>query len=136
MRRVQPAAGRLSFLVVLVLAVGAGVLSWLLLAREHSRSASHATVPAHDAPPTVADSPRHRHVAKRAPLRRGSALPRNVYADDGANMLSGAARLARPLVYVPNSESASVDVIDPRTYKVVAHFPVGALPQPSYRRST
>jgi DNA-binding beta-propeller fold protein YncE len=44
-------------------------------------------------------------------------------------MLTGAARLARPLVYVPNSESASVDVIDPRTYRIVEHFAVGALPQ-------
>lgn len=32
-------------------------------------------------------------------------------------------------VYVPNSGSNSVDVIDPRTYRVVAHVPVGALPQ-------
>ena len=44
-------------------------------------------------------------------------------------MLTGAARLARPLVYVPNSESDTVDVIDPRTYRVVEHFAVGALPQ-------
>ena len=32
-------------------------------------------------------------------------------------------------VYVPNSESASVDVIDPRTFRVVAHFPVGQYPE-------
>ena len=37
-------------------------------------------------------------------------------------MLTGAARLARPLVYVPNSHSNTVDVIDPRTYKIVEHF--------------
>jgi YVTN family beta-propeller protein len=63
------------------------------------------------------------------------AVATNVYAFDGANMLTGAARHARPLVYVPNSESATVDVIDPRTYRIVAHFPVGLLPQhvvPSY----
>lgn len=53
----------------------------------------------------------------------------NVYARDGANMLTGAARDARPLVYVPNSESDTVDVIDPTTYRVVEHFPVGGLPQ-------
>jgi YVTN family beta-propeller protein len=59
----------------------------------------------------------------------------NVYAFDGANMLTGAARHARPLVYVPNSESATVDVIDPHTYQVIEHFAVGLLPQhvvPSY----
>ena len=52
-----------------------------------------------------------------------------VYAHDGANMLTGAARLARPLVYVPNSQSNTVDVIDPQTYRIVEHFQVGLLPQ-------
>jgi YVTN family beta-propeller protein len=63
----------------------------------------------------------------------------SVYAADGANRLTGAALLAKPLVYVPNSQSATVDVIDPRTYKVVEHFAVGLLPQhvvPSYDLST
>jgi YVTN family beta-propeller protein len=53
----------------------------------------------------------------------------NVYGYDGANLLTGAARFARTLVYVPNSESDTVDVIDPRTYRVVDHFAVGGLPQ-------
>ncbi|MBV8479099.1 MAG: hypothetical protein JOY72_02230 [Actinobacteria bacterium] len=59
----------------------------------------------------------------------------NVYAFDGANRLTGAARYARPLVYVPNSQGASVDEIDPSTFKIVRHFGVGLLPQhivPSY----
>jgi DNA-binding beta-propeller fold protein YncE len=63
----------------------------------------------------------------------------NVYAFDGAGRLRGAARFARPLVYVPNSQAATVDAIDPRTYKVVEHFSVGQLPQhvvPSYDLKT
>ncbi|HLX18811.1 MAG TPA: hypothetical protein VKR23_01555 [Gaiellaceae bacterium] len=59
----------------------------------------------------------------------------NVYAFDGANKLTGAARDARSLVYVPNSQAASVDEIDPHTFKIVRHFRVGLLPQhivPSY----
>ncbi len=59
----------------------------------------------------------------------------NVYAADGANQLTGAARTARELVYVPNSESGTLDVIDQRTFKVIGHYPVGELPQhvtPSY----
>src|SRR5262249_47068420 len=59
----------------------------------------------------------------------------NIYAADGAGRLTGAARLARQLVYVPNSQSASVDEIDPRTFRIVRHFAVAALPQhvvPSY----
>jgi YVTN family beta-propeller protein len=55
--------------------------------------------------------------------------PRGVYAYDAANMLTGAARSAKPLVYVPNSQSNTVDVIDPRTYRVVDHFAGGGLPQ-------
>lgn len=53
----------------------------------------------------------------------------NVYSHDGAGSLAPAARLARSLVYVPNSESNTVDVIDPNTMKIVEHFDVGALPQ-------
>jgi DNA-binding beta-propeller fold protein YncE len=44
-------------------------------------------------------------------------------------MLRPAAEAALPRVYVPNSDGNSVDVIDPRRFKVVDHFPVGALPQ-------
>lgn len=53
----------------------------------------------------------------------------NVYAADTAGALHGAARHARYLVYVPNSLSNTVDVIDQHTFKIVEHFAVGALPQ-------
>jgi DNA-binding beta-propeller fold protein YncE len=53
--------------------------------------------------------------------------PGNVYAADRA--LSPVVRRDRPLVYVPNSESATVTELDPRTYRVVREFRVGALPQ-------
>ena len=59
----------------------------------------------------------------------------DVYAADRAGRLSPVVRRFRSLIYVPNSDSATVDEIDPRTYKVVRHFAVGALPQhvvPSY----
>jgi YVTN family beta-propeller protein len=53
----------------------------------------------------------------------------NVYAADHVGNLSAAVRGAKPYVYVPNSDSNTVDVIDQRTFKVVRHFAVGALPQ-------
>lgn len=53
----------------------------------------------------------------------------DVYAADVPGNLTGPAKVALPRIYVPNSHSASVDVIDPSTYKVVGHFAVGALPQ-------
>jgi YVTN family beta-propeller protein len=52
-----------------------------------------------------------------------------VYAHDSANNLTGAARFAKPLIYVPNSQSDTVDVIDPKTYRVIRQFAVGGLPQ-------
>jgi DNA-binding beta-propeller fold protein YncE len=44
-------------------------------------------------------------------------------------MLSPAVRHDPGLVYVPNSRSNTVDVISQRTFRVVRHFAVGALPQ-------
>ena len=63
------------------------------------------------------------------------APPTNIYAATGKNALAPAAMRARPLVYVPNSRSATVTVIDPITYRVIRTFATGALPQhvvPSY----
>jgi len=55
--------------------------------------------------------------------------PSNVYAAERPGQLAPAARHARALVYVPNSDSATVDVISQRTGQIVEHFPVGQLPQ-------
>jgi YVTN family beta-propeller protein len=73
---------------------------------------------------------RPRATATAAPQRQTHALVAgNVYAADGAGRLTGAAKQALPRVYVPNSRSDTVDVIDPRTFRVVDHFAVGGLPQ-------
>jgi DNA-binding beta-propeller fold protein YncE len=66
------------------------------------------------------------HVDRRTAAVKST---RNVYAADRAGNLSAVARTARPLVYVPNSDSNTVDVVDQRTFKIVRHFGVGALPQ-------
>jgi DNA-binding beta-propeller fold protein YncE len=55
--------------------------------------------------------------------------PRNVYAADAPGSLSPAVAGDPALVYVPNSNSNSVDVISQRSFRVIAHFSVGALPQ-------
>lgn len=54
---------------------------------------------------------------------------RDLYAADRPNALSPVVRSFPPLVYVPNTESDTVSVIDPRTYKVVRTIPVGRQPQ-------
>ena len=55
--------------------------------------------------------------------------PADVYAADRPNALSPVVARFPSRVYVPNSESHTVDVIDPATYKIVDHFAVGRLPQ-------
>jgi DNA-binding beta-propeller fold protein YncE len=55
--------------------------------------------------------------------------PTNVYAAERPGRLAPAARRARPLVYVPNSGSGTVDVISQRSGRIVGRFRVGRLPQ-------
>ena len=65
--------------------------------------------------------------------------PSNVYAAAGVGMLSERVRDHRELVYVPNSRSDDVSVIDPATYRVIDTFPGGPEPQhvvPSYDLQT
>lgn len=64
------------------------------------------------------------------PGRIPAALsPVDIYAADRPNRLSRVVRGDPALVYVPNSKSDTVDVISQRTFRVIAHFPVGGLPQ-------
>jgi DNA-binding beta-propeller fold protein YncE len=55
--------------------------------------------------------------------------PNDIYSADRANQVVAADRRDRSLIYVPNSQSNTVDEISPRTYKIVRQFPVGRLPQ-------
>ncbi len=53
----------------------------------------------------------------------------NVYAHTTPGDLSPAVAGVPTRVYVPNSQSNTVDVIDPATFQVVDHFATGGLPQ-------
>ena len=69
----------------------------------------------------------------------GEPASHNIYEHTGAGDLSPAVAGVPTRVYVPNSESNTLDVIDPATFKVVNSFPVGAQPQhvaPSWDLST
>src|SRR5262249_16872193 len=63
-------------------------------------------------------------------------LARNdIYAANHAGNLSPTVADFPSRVYVPNAVSNTVDVIDPVSFKVIGHFPVGRQPQhitPSY----
>ncbi|MFC8225632.1 hypothetical protein [Streptomyces sp. NPDC057287] len=55
--------------------------------------------------------------------------PRDVYAADRAGKLAPAVKDFPSRVYVPNTNSNTVTVIDPATYKVIETVPVGNQPQ-------
>ena len=56
--------------------------------------------------------------------------PANLYAANAPGMLSSTVKNYPSRIYVPNSKSDTVDIIDPTTYKIVGHF---ALPKHSKR---
>ncbi len=63
----------------------------------------------------------------------------NIYASTAAGMLAPAVANVPSRVYVPNSLSNTVDVIDPNTFQIIDHYAVGNTPQhvvPSYDLST
>jgi hypothetical protein len=64
---------------------------------------------------------------------------KDIYSATRAGLLSPSVKDITPRIYVPNSVTDTVDVIDPVTYKIVNHFPVGHQPQhvtPSYDMKT
>jgi DNA-binding beta-propeller fold protein YncE len=68
--------------------------------------------------------------AARAAFRVPAPVdPRNVYAAAARDRLARIVRGERPRVYVPNSQSDTVDVIDQRSGRIVDHFATGGLPQ-------
>ncbi|MEU5938038.1 YncE family protein [Micromonospora sp. NPDC047548] len=86
------------------------------------------TGPSSAAPPSAAFEP-------RVPGMPAYPTAGNVYAAAGANQLAEQVRGDRPMVYVPNTKSNDVWMIDPATFEVVGKFPGGPEPQhvvPSY----
>ncbi len=93
------------------------------------------------APPTTAAAPTSAappHLENLLPGMPPPLSPTDVYAAN--RELSPTVSDHRPLVYVPNSESHSVTVIDPATFRVIDNFPAGGRePQhvvPSYDMQT
>ncbi len=79
-------------------------------------------------------APSARYVARDA---TGASIV-NVYAATGVDGLDSIAARAKPMVYVPNSKSATVTEIDPTTLTVVRTFGVDRLPQhvvPAYDKT-
>lgn len=80
--------------------------------------------------------PKSHYLVQKSP---GGKQVVGLYAATRAGELSAVARAARPLVYVPNSKSNTVTIIDPISRKVLRTFKTAKLPQhvvPSYDMST
>jgi DNA-binding beta-propeller fold protein YncE len=118
-----------TWLVALPLVLAGGAAAWLVLGDRGDPGRADTTASAASEHRQAIAPHRSRAAPARParPARRRAAV--DVYAADAPGDLTRPAARALPRVYVPNSESATVDVIDPRTYRVVGRFAVGALPQ-------
>ena len=115
------------------IAIAAAMCVCMLLAGCGGSSDRASSGPVEDAPP---DSKNGAHPEASMPPVLN---PHDVYAADRPGMLAPAVRNFPSRVYVPNSGSNTVSVIDPHTYRVIDEFAVGALPQhvtPSYDLKT
>ncbi|MFG3135604.1 hypothetical protein ACGFZA_05185 [Streptomyces sp. NPDC048211] len=112
----------------------AALLGGVLLAVLTGCGTAPADKGASDAPTEAAAPPaRPRHVTPPAPPGLPGMPPvldaGNVYAADAPGKLSPAVKDFPSRVYVPNTNSNTVSVIDPATYKVIETIPVGRQPQ-------
>jgi YVTN family beta-propeller protein len=121
------------------LAVAALSLTACNAAADRSERVSSTPSPsaASTAPAANAPTARVQGMTRRG-LLPGMPAPlsaHDVYAADRPGRLAAAVRPDPALVYVPNSESDTLDVIDQRTFRIIGHYQVGQLPQhvtPSY----
>jgi YVTN family beta-propeller protein len=128
------AAGRLVVLFKTVLLVAVAVTPFGLLTTDTAGHPFRLTgTPAEAAGPTFSwatqgdfgpDFGRSGTISNPLP----APAPLNVYTATMAGALSPAVAGFPERVYVPNSSSGTVDVIDPTTFKVVDHYGVGAIP--------
>ena len=80
-------------------------------------------------PVQAAASEQHRSIEDPLPGMPPVLDANDIYSADRANALDPAVQGFVSRVYVPNTISDTVDVIDPATYRVVDHFKVGRQPQ-------
>jgi YVTN family beta-propeller protein len=101
----------------------------LLLASCSAQSAGDTSASAPPAPSVSGVAPSSGPVSSTPSASATPAGPVNVYAGAAAGKLSETTKQARSLVYVPNSTADTVQVIDPKTFAVVATYPTGREPQ-------
>lgn len=139
-------AAVLPFALLTAACTGGTTSSRLTTAPSHVATATPSRSPT-TTPPTSAAATSRASVTVTTAHRRTNLLsgmppslsPSNVYAADRAGNISSTARNDRALVYVPDTKSNDVYVIDQRSMRVVDIFPGGHEPQhvvPSYDLKT
>ncbi|WP_188284998.1 hypothetical protein [Streptomyces sp. CBMA29] len=108
-----------------VLTAGCGTTT----AGGHAHATASARAAEAAAGATPRSAPRVPAAAQGLPGMPPLLDPKDVYAADRPNALSPVVRNFPSRVYVPNSDSNTVSVIDPKTYKVIKTIPVGEQPQ-------
>ena len=112
----------------------------LALAGACSSSTAPSAARPTQSPPSASSSAAPAAAAAPSPAASGApAASTDLYAADHPGLLSREAQQAKPLIYVPDDDDATVHVIDPATFKVLRVEKVGRLPQhvtPSYDLKT
>ena len=131
----------LAWSILLIMAVAAGMMGPARPAQANTRIASSTEVTLTStlsvaAALGTAARPAARYVVQPGDTLSGIAARlavrggwQAVYAANRPGHLSPVVSGFPERVYVPNSGGNSVDVIDPRTYRVIGHYPVGQYPQ-------
>jgi YVTN family beta-propeller protein len=102
-----------------------------------AKSAAKPSSPARTGSVSTTSAPRA--ASTLLPGMPAPLVANDVYAADRPNQLSDVVRSHRALVYVPNSNSGTVTVIDQQTMNIIDTFPAGNEPQhvvPSYDLKT
>ncbi|WP_432172513.1 YncE family protein [Streptomyces sp. Tue6028] len=94
-----------------------------------SDSTDHATEALGSKPAVQPPPPSKKPQVRVLPGMPPVLNPKDVYAADRPNKLSPVVKDFPSRVYVPNTNSNTVSVIDPKTYRVVKTIPVGTQPQ-------
>jgi YVTN family beta-propeller protein len=105
----------------------------------YAYSLSRGTPSAHQAKSFLASPPLAFALNDLLPGMLPVLDPHDIYSETRPGKLSPVVQGFPARVYVPNSGSNTVDVIDPETYKVIDHFAVGKQPHhvtPSYDLKT
>ncbi len=109
--------------------VAAAVALIAVLAAAGSGGGNGHKTSAFTAGPGPSDAPSRSGAVRALPGMPPPLNRHDVYAADRPGALAAVVRGDPARVYVPNSQSNTVDVIDQKTFRIVSEFPTGALPQ-------